>query len=168
MLIYFFLSSYFKGSKTSTSYTWRNSHDSTPVTATGFEASRSRLYKFDKAGVYTVSVTANNSAGTASTSVTVKVEGQCTNNLCVLAKAQPANYLRKLKSSFYYLYLIYTFTLAMAEPWVSEVLFTMCELYFSQIGQPPKTVSVRISARVKCKHTPSASDFFCSYVLHVI
>ena len=31
-----------------------------------------------------------------------------------------------------------------------------------------KTVSARISARVKCKHTPSPSELFCSYVLYVI
>ena len=31
-----------------------------------------------------------------------------------------------------------------------------------------KTVSARISARVKCKQTPSPSELFCSYVLYVI
>ena len=31
-----------------------------------------------------------------------------------------------------------------------------------------KTVSARISARVKCKHTPSPSELFRSYVLYVI
>ena len=33
-------------------------------------------------------------------------------------------------------YPIYTCTLAMAEPWPSEVLFTLGELYPRQTGQP--------------------------------
>ena len=31
-----------------------------------------------------------------------------------------------------------------------------------------ETVVARLSARVKCKHTPLPSELFCSYVLHVI
>ena len=65
-------------------------------------------------------------------------------------------------------YPIYTCTLAMVEPWPSEVLFTLGELYPCQTRQPREDFSARISARAKCKYTPSPSELFCSYVLYVI
>ena len=41
-----------------------------------------------------------------------------------------------LEAKFVEIYPIYTCTLAMAEPWPSEVLFTLGELYPRQTGQP--------------------------------
>ena len=63
------------------------------------------------------------------------------------------------------------FTLA-PWPWPSHGRARFClhwaSYTFAKLVNIVKTVSARISARVKCKHTPSPSELFYSYVLHVI
>ena len=63
------------------------------------------------------------------------------------------------------------FTLA-PWPWPSYGRARFClhwaSFTLAKLVNLAKTVSARISARVKCKHTPSPSELFCSYVLYVI
>ena len=69
------------------------------------------------------------------------------------------------------IYPIYTCTLAMAEPWPSELLFTLGELYPRQTSQPREDWHMNKKARSArvCVYTwPSPSELFCSYVLYVI
>ena len=57
-------------------------------------------------------------------SLIIKVSGPCIETLCVFFCIKNI------------IYPIYTCDLAMAEPWPSEVLFTLGELYPRQTGQP--------------------------------
>ena len=63
------------------------------------------------------------------------------------------------------------FTLA-PWPWPSHGRARFClhwaSFTLAKLVNIAETVSARISARVKCKHSPSPSELFYSYVLHVI